>query len=121
MKQVVSGKSFEFGIANEFCRVLNKCHFVSNKDVKIARDYFQNIPNREREKIQVASSEIVAFLITHDNNISHDCKMRVEMQSDMKGREGDVRDIMLKNITKKIEVGLSVKNTHLFLMIIQNK
>ena len=112
MKQVESGKAFEFGITNEFHSILDDCEMLQNENLDIAKNYFNRISEHEKKKIYVAANKIVVFLIAHDDNILHDCRMIIEMQSDIRGKHGDVRDLVLKNLDKNIETGISVKNRH---------
>ena len=63
---------------------------------------------RERTRIDNAASKAIEFLKIHEGRLNR--VKGVSMQSDMKGREGDVRDVVID--VDGGEVGISAKHRH---------
>ncbi len=107
--QTESGKAWEHGLAKAFECQLNGYPPVEVNGPKTkSQKSYDRINPLERSKILKAAREVVDFMIAHDERLDHTEKIII--QSDMKGRHGDVRDIIL--YTQLGEVGFSAKNRH---------
>lgn len=99
MKQVQSGKGFEYGIVYQLQEIA-QAEIVADQHLQNAEYYFNQCSDTERGKIMRAASEIVIFLTGHDARIEqHVCKVR--LQSDQQGGKGDVRDIIIETLAEK--------------------
>ena len=107
ISQVESGKAWEYGLAREFADIL-KAVLAVNKARNQAQGAYDILPAKDRSRISSAANEAVVFLRAHDDRLLH--TDFVEMQSDQKGIDGDVRDIVLH--TQSGEVGVSAKHRH---------
>ncbi len=93
MKQVQSGKAFEFGMITQIeCSIA--CEIEKNPSWYDAQNYYNNCTLDEQHRILKASEKIIVFLLTHEKKLSNE-KYKVYLQSDMEGQKGDVRDIIL--------------------------
>lgn len=108
--QVQSGHAFEYGIACAFNRIYNNAILQEDKFLERAKNAFCDCTQIEKEKIFRASDEIAAFLIAHDKQLQQQTGNLIYLQSDMKGVEGDVRDVVIEN--RKKQIGISAKNRH---------
>lgn len=108
--QVQSGHAFEYGIACAFNRIYSNATLKEDKYLERAKNAFCDCTQIEKEKIFRASDEIATFLIAHDKQLQPQSGNLIYLQSDMKGVEGDVRDIIIEN--KKKQIGISAKNRH---------
>lgn len=108
--QVQSGHAFEYGIACAFNRIYRTSILRKDVFIKRAENAFCDCTDKEKEKIFRASDEIAAFLIAHDKRLQLQSEYTISLQSDMKGVEGDVRDIIIENSGR--QVGISAKNRH---------
>lgn len=108
VNQSESGKAWEYGLARVAADIFSVPLAVNNprNTAQLAYDY---ISQTERTKIDNAASEAICFLRAHDNNLNG--TVGVVMQSDMKGRGGDVRDVIVQTTTGR-EVGISAKHRH---------
>ncbi|MCY4171491.1 MAG: HaeIII family restriction endonuclease [Bacteroidetes bacterium] len=109
VSQTESGKAWEYGLAKAFERQLRgKPPIKVNGPLTKSQKSFYRINPLERNKILRAACEAVDFMMAHDERLDNTDKIFI--QSDMEGRHGDVRDIILD--THLAEVGISAKNRH---------
>ncbi|MCY4232875.1 MAG: HaeIII family restriction endonuclease [Bacteroidetes bacterium] len=107
VSQTESGKAWEYGLAKAFERQLRgKPPIKVNGPLTKSHKSFYRINPLERNKIPRAACEAVDFMMAHDERL--DNTDEIFIQSDMEGRHGDVRDIILD--THLAEVGISAKN-----------
>ena len=106
MKQVISGKGFEYGITYKLNELAGAV-YVENSSLRIAESYFQQCSGKEQRKIMAAAEAIIKFLIDNDDRVKEG-QCSVKMQSDQKGAVGDVRDIIVESSGE--EIGISAKN-----------
>ena len=81
---------------------------MANSPHKKSQESYHLLTHVERRKIDRGANEAVLFLRTHDPRLL-DAK-RIIMQSDMMGKEGDVRDILIE--TGSAVIGISAKHRH---------
>lgn len=105
-----SGRAFEYGIAVSFSRLLN-APITDGKQVRKAKLCFEQAKEKEQLKIVKAADEICLFIIAHDKRLTQS-HCSISIQSDQKGKDGDVRDVIIYNSKLKEEIGISAKNRH---------
>lgn len=106
MRQVTSGKGFEYGIVDQLEK-LGSSNVLQNEFLINAKSHFAKCDTTEQDKIIRSAYCIVRFLINKDARIQPgNCQVR--MQSDQAGSKGDVRDIIIES--PKGEIGISAKN-----------
>lgn len=106
--QTESGKAWEYGLARAAATVFSVPLSVNNPR-NSAQKAYSHLDKRERERIDNAASEAVAFLRIHDNSLND--TVGVSIQSDMQGKIGDVRDVII-HTGNGDEVGISAKHRH---------
>lgn len=104
------GRAFEYGVALSLSKRL-PARLETNPKIKNSKKCFERCSPREQDNIVKASEEAAAFLAAHDTRLS-DAGCFIYLQSDQMGKEGDVRDIIVNNMTLKQEIGISAKNRH---------
>lgn len=110
-KQSTSGKAFEYGIACQLAKQL-RAPIIQSPSAKHAHASLEDSDESEQYKIQLAASVITSFLIASDKYLSTAHHHEIQIQSDMQGRLGDVRDIIIHNKINNMLVGISAKNRH---------
>ncbi len=110
MSQVKSGKAFEYGMIWQLENII-KCNIEENKSLNVARSCYLDCTEEEQNNILKASDEILMFLLAHDSRLSGG-RYKALLQSDMKGKYGDVRDVIIYDTQRGHEIGLSLKNRH---------
>jgi len=110
LSQNEMGRAFEYGIANSLTKQL-RASIIKSTQVKIAEQCFHSCPENEQKNILIASSKAIAFLIEHDSRLSNS-DFSLTMQSDQRGKLGDVRDVIIHNNVLNLDIGISAKNRH---------
>ena len=103
MVQTARGKAFEYALARRLSEVTNS-PLVRNNAADIAEGHYQGCglgPEMDQ-----AASEAILFLQAYDRRF--DDAVSVSMQSDRRGRLGDVRDVVVL-LGDNTEIGLSAK------------
>jgi len=118
-KQMITGKSFEYALLQQFHEKLkNKTsvEIVRNSAFTIAKDCFEMVTEEERGEYVLSASFAVNFLMDLEprlsNAVSEDDILQLEIVSDEKGKAGDVRDVLAIRSSQEWEVGVSAKNNH---------
>lgn len=111
VSQSGSGKAWEYGLASAAADIFS-VPLVANSSCSAAQIAYDAIDEQERMRINNAAKEAIEFLRAHDKSLNN--TVGVVMQSDMRGGEGDVRDVIIQ--TKKgkqgKDVGISAKHRH---------
>ena len=106
---VDTGKAWEYGLARQLADILNRSASLHiNAPRTRSQDAYDAMSPFERRRMDRAANEAVVFLRAHDDRLVS--ASAIEMQSDMKGAEGDVRDILVE--THSGTVGISAKHRH---------
>lgn len=79
-----------------------------NSPQSVAKQAYSRLGKHERTRIDAAAGAAVQFLKTHDANLRQ--VEQISMQSDMRGKVGDVRDVIIH--TANGEIGISAKHRH---------
>ena len=104
------GRAFEYGIALSLSKILS-LPITENTYILVAKQCFNSSSVLEQQNIIKASNQAVTFLVIHDNRLTKN-NCQISLQSDQRGREGDVRDVIVHNNTLNQDVGISAKNRH---------
>jgi len=110
LSQNVMGRAFEYGITDSFSKNL-PASIVKNAQFIKAEQCFHDCPENEKRNIVLASNKAVTFLIEHDSLLSKS-DFGLSIQSDQRGKVGDVRDVIVHNNTINVDIGISAKNRH---------
>lgn len=105
--QTESGKAWEYGLARKFADMLNASLRFDKARVK-SQDAYDLLPQHDRNRIDRAAGEVVAFLFAYDERLG--ATRYVRIQGDKAGIQGDVRDILLQS--SGAEIGISAKHRH---------
>ena len=109
LTQTESGKAWEYGLARAFADLLN-IPLTLNDPRKCGQEAYEYMLATDQHNIKLAAGEAALFLQTNDKRLLHDNPQSIDIQSDMKGVHGDVRDIIIKTTTS--EIGISAKHRH---------
>ena len=108
MTQARNGKAFEYALAQ---RLSLDAGADINDDASLvtAKNAYESLSgSRLRPRFDLASENMVRFLLEHDERLSKASLIR--MQSDEKGKMGDVRDLVID--CEGGQVGISAKHNH---------
>lgn len=106
LKQVASGKSFEFALASAFASKLD-CK-VAGSAAAIGMKYYLSLTDEQKWERDTAADSATDFIIRSDPSLNSDSVAVVRMQSDQAGVPGDVRDVVLVG-NGGSETGVSAK------------
>ena len=106
--QSESGKAWEYGLARVAADTF-AVPLAVNSPRNAAQAAYEYLDKQERIWIDNAASKTVIFLRANDDTLND--TTGVVMQSDRRGREGDVRDLIMQTGKGK-EVGISAKHRH---------
>ena len=105
--QTESGKAWEYGLARKYAKIL--CvPLTKNSSQNKAQKSYDLFPLSEQSKIDKAATKAVDFILKHDKRLNK--AQSIILQGDVRGRLGDVRDILIKTNTE--EIGISAKHRH---------
>lgn len=117
--QTINGKAFEYALLSAFLERLSHftmVHVVNNAPYSTAKKCFDSFNEEEQGKYSIFASSSVNFLIDVEprltNSINKDDILTLEIVSDKRGQEGDVRDVLAIRSSQNWEVGISAKNNH---------
>lgn len=113
------GKAFEYAILSELRKEVKgriKFTVVKNSQLEKALASFRSLENREIKEYRAAANAGVLMLLRREPLILHpkskEALLELFLQSDQKGGDGDVRDIVLKRESENWEIGISAKKDH---------
>lgn len=104
MTMTARGKAFEFALAQQLSNITNT-PILEDVGYQTARDYYDL---HGAVAMDNAASEAVLFLQAMDTQF--DAGVSIQVQTDNKGRAGDVRDVVFSYFGG--EIGLSAKNNN---------
>ena len=106
--QAESGKAWEYGLARRLGRMNRVSILSSNAQLAALRAYHQ-YGEQARAEIERAAVAAANFLEAHDDRFGE--LANLELQSDQRGRDGDVRDILAATQSGDV-IGISAKHRH---------
>lgn len=109
MKQTESGQNWEYALAWELAKMLTPTQRIADgtKTAKL-KSAFSSLADETQSALLAASQKAVRFLKENDNRLGN--AQSVLLQSNSKGRAGDVRDIIVS--AGNNAVGISAKHKH---------
>lgn len=117
--QTKNGKAFEYAILKEFEEKLQKftnVTIIDNNALQTAKKHFNSFENTRQSELLLYASFAVNFLIDIEprlyNGINENDILELEILTDKKGQDGDVRDVVIIRSIQKWEIGISAKNNH---------
>ncbi|MCK9455358.1 MAG: HaeIII family restriction endonuclease [Sulfurimonas sp.] len=117
--QTKNGKAFEYAILKEFKEKLERAtivEVVDNHAFLTAQKHFNSFDKIEQGEFLLYASFAVNFLIDIEprlsNNFDKSDILQLEILTDEKGQDGDVRDVVAIRLLQKWEIGISAKNNH---------
>jgi hypothetical protein len=118
-KQMITGKSFEYALLNQFEEKLKdktNVEVIKNSAYVVAKDCYDEVTDSERSEYSLSASFAVNFLMDIEprlvNDIGKEDVLQLEILTDDKGKLGDVRDVLAIRLLQKWEIGVSAKNNH---------
>ncbi len=117
--QTKNGKAFEYAILKEFKEKLERATVVKvieNNALLTAQKHFNSFEEIEQGEFLLYASFAVNFLIDIEPRLSNSFDesdiLQLEILTDDKGQDGDVRDVVAIRLLQKWEIGVSAKNNH---------
>ncbi|SFV61638.1 type II restriction endonuclease [hydrothermal vent metagenome] len=117
--QTKNGKAFEYAILKEFqerLEKLTKVEVIKNEALFTAKKHFNSFENIEQGEFLLYASFAVNFLIDIEPRLSNGFNeqdiLQLEILTDDKGQNGDVRDVVIIRLLQEWEIGISAKNNH---------
>lgn len=118
-KQMITGKSFEYALLNQFeekTKDKTNVEVIKNSAFIVARDCFDSVSKSEQSEYLLSASFAVNFLMDIEPRLSNDLGekdiLQLEILTDHEGKSGDVRDVLAIRALQKWEIGVSAKNNH---------
>lgn len=115
--QTVQGKAYEYAcmqaIADTVGHVRRVC-IIHNSSLTVAKNAWELIENTQRIIMTKSARAGVESLLQLEPKIIEDGNddLELSLQSDKKGVEGDVRDVLIIRRSIAWEIGISVKHNH---------
>ena len=106
--QAESGKAWEYGLARRLAQINGVPILSNNTQLKAHKAYHQYGEHAQKEFARAADAA-ANFLEAHDDRFGE--LAQLEIQSDQRGKAGDVRDI-LAITTNGAVIGISAKHRH---------
>lgn len=117
--QTKNGKAFEYAILREFKEKLERVtvvEVIENNALLTAQKHFNSFEKIEQSEFLLYASFAVNFLIDIEPRLSNSFDksdiLQLEILTDDKGQDGDVRDVVAIRLLQKWEIGVSAKNNH---------
>ncbi len=117
--QTKNGKAFEYAILKEFKEKLERATIVEvieNNALLTAQKHFNSFEEIEQSEFLLYASFAVNFLIDIEPRLSNSFDesdiLQLEILTDDRGQDGDVRDVVAIRLLQKWEIGVSAKNNH---------
>lgn len=119
----MTSKSNENGRAYEYAWVMalhdvllshRKVVIVDNSSLIANKKAWDNLSKVEQHLMEISANSAVGTLLDLEPRIleNNNDVLLLELQKDEKGREGDVRDLLVKRDSISWEIGLSIKHNH---------
>ena len=108
IKPTQSGKAWEYGLARKCANIL-QIRLTQNSTRDKAQCLYNQFSPAEQRKIDKAAEQAIHFLCHYDKRLKN--AQHITMQSDARGRCGDVRDILVA-MNSSETIGISAKHRH---------
>ena len=117
--QTKNGKAFEYAILKEFQEKLQRVtvvEVIKNSALDTAKKHFDSFDKVQQGEFLLYASFSVNFLIDIEPRLSNSFNkndiLQLEILTDDKGQDGDVRDVVMIRLAQEWEIGISAKNNH---------
>lgn len=106
------GRSYEFAWAMALEKYLPNAKIIQNSSYKANKQAWQSINEPQKDIYEISVNSAIDTLLELEPLLLEGEELQLELQKDTFGIEGDVRDLLIKDITSKWEIGLSIKHNH---------
>lgn len=118
--QVRNGKAFEYALASQYGQYLKERHvnvvLVEDDAYDTAKEYYSEMPFAERRKFDYCAALTIDTIVRLEPGLTavdpQGHSLRIVINPDSKGEEGDVRDVVFERVALDWAVGLSAKNNN---------
>lgn len=118
--QVRNGKAFEYAIAMQYYAYLFRngvnVQVVENKAIAVARKYFEEFVEQERDKFNRAAYNTIETMVKIEPGLTVQKNandiLSISLNEDQAGENGDVRDILFQRVKHLWGIGFSAKNNN---------
>jgi len=117
--QTKNGKAFEYAILKEFKEKLQRItsvEVVVNSALDTAKKHFDSFDKSAQGEFLLYASFSVNFLMDIEPRLSNSFNendiLQLEILTDDRGQDGDVRDVVMIRLAQEWEIGISAKNNH---------
>ncbi len=111
------GRAYEYAWMQtlyEQLNMANKAEMIENSSLKVNERAWQDMDEESRETFKISASAAIHTILELEPLLCEGDKSRLtlEFQKDGAGRDGDVRDIVIRRHDIGWEIGLSIKHNH---------
>lgn len=119
-EQVRNGKAFEYAIAKVYCDSINqkgvRAVLIENEACLQAKKYYFSFDDTKRKRFEAAAAGTIDTMTKIEPGLlaqkDDSDILKIYLQKDQKGEEGDVRDVIFCRACSKWEIGFSAKNNN---------
>ena len=99
---------------NEEINKIRKSEIIKNSAFVAAQNAWNSVNKNFQSILKESSKAVVATIFDMEPMIIDECSdtLTLKIQTDNKGKEGDVRDILISRNDVSWEIGLSIKHNH---------
>lgn len=116
--QTRSGKAFEYALLVAIYDKTNngqKVRIKKDNAYNNAKESFESYSDKEQKNYSKAANEAIKHIVTLEprlENPINDDEITISIQSDQKGEDGDIRDVLMVRVANSWEIGFSAKNNN---------
>lgn len=118
--QVVNGKAFEYSIANQYYKYISSLglnvELVGSKALTTAKECYDSLSQLKKDAYNNAAFNTIYTMVLIEPGLitqgdSSDV-LKISLNGDFAGEDGDVRDVIFTHTSPKWEIGISAKNNN---------
>lgn len=115
--QTVTGKAYEYACVRAIVELVGqarKVHILHNSSLSVASGAWASIDAALQDTMSKSARAGIESLLQLEPKILEDGgdDLELQLQEDNRGRDGDVRDVLLLRRSIQWEIGISVKHNH---------
>ena len=118
--QVRNGKAFEYALAKQYyeylCNEGVNVELLENDAFAVARNYYNGFTSAQKRRFDDSASATINTMIKIEPGLMYPNNngnvLKIALNSDNDGAEGDVRDVVFKRESPAWEIGFSAKNNN---------
>lgn len=118
-KSALHGKAFEYAVLESLRGTLTRAGKVRVEEsaaLKTALKAFRSLESDHQSNLQQAAAAGIRMLVDREPRLedprSAESELKLTLQSDQRGQQGDVRDIVVARPFENWEIGISAKHHH---------